>query len=292
MRRVTLSLAMVLIVVCPVAMSHTIDVVASFSVLADIVRLVGGEHVKVTELVGPGGDPHAFEPTPKDSQALAQAEVVFVSGLGLEGWIERLVTASGYRGKVVTASAGISPRKIEAAGGKSITDPHAWNSARNGALYARNVMNALIASDPADADYFRKSGEAYIRTLEKLDAWAKAEFADIPQGKRKVLTGHNAFGYFGLEYGVQFFSPVSLSTDAEASASSVAELVDHLKREHLATFIENQTDARLLKQIAYASGVEPDGALYPEALSNKDGPASTYEAAFRHNVTTLARSMR
>ncbi|MFT4465772.1 MAG: metal ABC transporter substrate-binding protein [Sodalis sp. (in: enterobacteria)] len=290
MKRFTLSIAMALIVVSPMARAKTVDAVASFSVLADIVRQVGGEHVKVTELVGPDGDPHAFEPTPKDSQALAKADVVFVSGLGLECWIDRLVTASGYRGKVITASDGVSPRKMEE-DGKTITDPHAWNSARNGALYARNVMNALIATDQQDADYFRQRGEAYIQQLEKLDAWAKAEFAAKPQGKRKVLTSHDAFGYFGAEYGVQFLSPVGFSTESEASASNVAGLIDQIKREHIATyFIENQTDPRLVKQIA--SGAQPGGELYPEALSATDGPAATYEAAFRHNVTTLAGSMK
>lgn len=292
MKRFTLSIAMALIVVSPTALAKTVDAVASFSVLADIVRQVGGEHVKVTELVRPDGDPHAFEPVPKDSQALAKADVVFVSGLGLEGWFDRLVTASGFRGKVITASDGVSPRKMEE-DGKTITDPHAWNSARNGALYARNVMNALIATDPQDADYFRQRGEAYIQQLEKLDAWAKSEFAAIPLGKRKVLTSHDAFGYFGAEYGVQFLSPVGFSTESEASASNVAGLIDQIKQEHIATyFIENQTDPRLVKQIASASGAQPGGELYPEALSAKDGPAATYEAAFLHNVTMLVGSMK
>ncbi|MBT9432797.1 metal ABC transporter substrate-binding protein [Candidatus Sodalis endolongispinus] len=292
MKRFTLLFAMALIIVSPAALAKTVDAVASFSVLADIVRQVGGDHVKVTELVGTDGDPHAFEPAPKDSQSLAKADVVFVSGLGLEGWIDRLVTASGYRGKVVTASTGVNPRQMEE-DGKTVTDPHAWNSARNGALYARNVMNALIAADPQDADYFRQHGEAYIQKLEKLDAWAKAEFAAIPQAKRKVLTSHDAFGYFGAEYGVQFLSPVGFSTEAEASASDVAGLIDQIKQEHIATyFIENQTDPRLVKQIASASGAKPGGELYPEALSAAGGPAATYEAAFRHNVTTLAGSMK
>lgn len=292
MKRFTLSIAMALIVASPLALAKTVDAVASFSVLADIVRRVGGEHVKVTELVGPDGDPHAFEPAPKNSQALAKADVVFVSGLGLEGWIDRLVTASGYRGKVITASDGVSPRKMEE-DGKTITDSHAWNSARNGALYARNIMNALIATDPQDADYFCQCGEAYIQQLEKLDTWARAEFAAIPQGKRKVLTSHDAFGYFGAEYGVQFLSPVGFSTEAEASANNVARLIDQIKQEHIATyFIENQTDPRLVKQIASACGVQLGGELYPEALSATDGPAATYEAAFHHNVTTLAGSMK
>lgn len=292
MKRFTLSIVMALIVVSPVAVAKTVAAVASFSVLADIVRQVGGEHVQVTELVGPDKDPHAFQPAPKDSQALAKADVVFTSGLGLEGWIDRLITASGYQGKVITASDGVSSRKIEE-DGTIITDPHAWDSARNGALYTCNIMMALIAVDPQDADYFRQRGEAYIQQLEKLDAWAKTEFAAIPQEKRKVLTTHDAFGYFGAEYGVQFLSPVGFSTEAEASASDVAELIDQIKREHIATyFIENQADQRLVKQIASATGAQLGGKLYPEALSATDGPAATYEAALRYNITVLADSMK
>lgn len=292
MKCFTLSIVMVFSVVSPVAVAKIVDVVASFSVPADIVRQVGGNNVKVTELVGPNGDPHAFEPSPKDSQALAKAEIVFVSGLGLESWLDRLVTASGYRGQIITGSYGINPREIEEHG-KTITDPHAWNSALNGAIYARNVMNALIATDPQNADYFRQRGETYIQQLEKLDAWAKTEFAVISQEKRKVLTSHDSFGYFGAEYGVQFLSPVGFSTKAEASASNVARLIDQIKQEHISTyFIENQIDPRLVKQIASASGAHLGGKLYPEALSATEGPAATYEKAFSHNVTMLARGMK
>ncbi|CUX96796.1 metal ABC transporter substrate-binding protein [Candidatus Doolittlea endobia] len=292
MKRFTLLCAIALIMASHSALAKTVSVVASFSVLADIVRHVGGEHVKVTELVGDNGDPHVFEPSPKDSQSIAKSDVVFISGLGLEGWIDRLIIASGSQSKIVTVSTGVSPRKIEV-NGKTLTDPHAWNSAHNGALYARNIMQALIAIDPQDVDYFREHGETYIQKLEKLDAWAKAKFISIPQAKRKVLTSHDAFGYFGAEYGVQFLSPVGLSTEAEASANDVARLIDQIKKEHITTyFIENQTNPRLVKQIAKASGAQLGGELYPETLSSANGLTGTYEAAFRHNVTTLASSMK
>ncbi|OAT77540.1 metal ABC transporter substrate-binding protein [Mangrovibacter phragmitis] len=270
----------------------TLNTVASFSVLGDIVKEVGGAHVHVTSLVGPNGDPHTFEPKPADSQTLHNADVVFVSGLGMEGWMNRLIDASGYKGEVVTASQGVNSRQMQE-DGKTVTDPHAWNSAANGAIYARNVMNALIKADPQDADYFRQHGTAYIEQLNKLDAWAKKTFAAIPQSRRHVITSHDAFGYFGAEYGVKFLAPVGFSTEAEASASDVAGLINQIKQEHIHTyFIENQTDPRLVEQIAAASGAKPGGELYPEALTTKDGVAPTYVAAFKHNVETIAASMK
>lgn len=292
MKVLPVSLAVAALLSSPLAMAKTVDAVASFSILGDIVQEVGGEHVKVTTLVGPDGDPHSFEPSPKDSKAINASDVVFVSGLGLEGWIDRLVKASGYKGHLVTASEGVNSRKMEE-DGKQITDPHAWNSMANGVIYATNVMNALIKADPEDADYFRQRGTAYIEQLQKLDAWAKTEFTGIPQLKRKVLTSHDAFGYFGQEYNVSFMAPVGFSTEAEASASGVASLIKQIKEEKVKTyFIENQTDPRLVKQIAAASGAQPGGELYPEALSGPQGPATTYVKAFKHNVETIVASMK
>jgi len=292
MKVLPVSLAAAALLSSPLAMAKTVDAVASFSILGDIVQEVGGEHVKVTTLVGPDGDPHSFEPSPKDSKAINASDVVFVSGLGLEGWIDRLVTASGYNGHVVTASEGVNSRKMEE-DGNQITDTHAWNSMANGVIYATNVMNALIKADPEDADYFRQRGTAYIEQLQKLDAWAKTEFTGIPQSKRKVLTSHDAFGYFGQEYHVSFMAPVGFSTEAEASASGVASLIKQIKEEKVKTyFIENQTDPRLVKQIAAASGAQPGGELYPEALSGPQGPATTYIKAFKHNVETIVASMK
>ncbi|CNI16931.1 metal ABC transporter substrate-binding protein [Yersinia mollaretii] len=292
MKRLSISLAVAALLSSPLAMAKTVEVVASFSILGDIVQQVGGEHVNVVTLVGPNGDPHGFEPTPKNSKQLSKADVVFVSGLGLEGWLERLISASGYKGQVVIASTGVDTRKMDEEG-KRVTDPHAWNSMANGIKYANNVMNALIVADPEDADYFRKRGGEYIQQLEKLDAYAKAQFAAIPVGQRKVLTSHDAFGYFSQEYGVNFLSPVGFSTESEASASGVAALINQIKQEKIKTyFIENQTDPRLVKQIAAASGAKAGGELYPEALSPAGGPAATYADAFKHNVDTLVGSMK
>jgi len=292
MKKLPLSLAIGALLISPLSIAKTVNVVASFTVLADIVKQVGGEHVNVKSLVGPNGDPHTFEPTPQDSQALASADLVIVSGLGLEGWMDRLVSASGYKGDALVASRGIATRTMEEEG-KTVTDPHAWNSMHNGVIYAANVMNALIKADPQDADAIRRSGEKYIQQLQTLDGWAKTAFAAIPAAKRKVLTSHDAFGYFGQRYGVTFLAPVGFSTEAEASASQVGGLIQQLKAEHIHSyFIENQTDPRLVKQIASATGAQPGGELYPEALSQPSGPAPTYVAAFRHNVEAMIRSMK
>lgn len=292
MKKLPVSLALGAMLVSPFSMAKTVEAVASFTVLADMVKQVGGDHVHVKSLVGPNGDPHTFEPTPQDSQALAKADVVFVSGLGLEGWMNRLVTASGYKNQPVIASTGVTTRTLEE-DGKNITDPHAWNNLQNGVIYATNIMNALIKADPEDATDIRLRGENYIQQLKNLDSWAKTAFEAVPPAKRKVLTSHDAFGYFGQRYKVSFLAPVGFSTEAEASASDVGGLIKQLKQQHINRyFIENQTDPRLVKQIASATGAQPGGELYPEALSDASGPAATYVTAFKHNVNAMLGSMR
>ncbi|MEE3661145.1 metal ABC transporter substrate-binding protein [Brenneria sp. g21c3] len=292
MKRSIIAMALSGLLLSPLAMARNLDVVASFSVLGDMVSHIGGDRVTVTDLVKPNGDPHEFEPSPQDSKTLAKADVVFVSGLGLEGWMDRLITASGYQGKTIVASEGIAALHMEE-DGKIVTDPHAWNSMGNGVIYAHNIVEALAAADPQNADYFRRQGEVYIQQLQELDRYAKKTFAAIPAEKRKVLTSHDAFGYFSQAYGVTFLSPMGYSTESEASSKKVAALITQIKKEKIKVyFIENQTDPRLVKQIANASGAQPGGELYPEALTDASGPAATYAAAFKHNVDTLAASMR
>ncbi|PWC16918.1 metal ABC transporter substrate-binding protein [Brenneria corticis] len=287
-----LAIALSGLLLSPLATAKNLDVVASFSVLGDMVSHIGGDRITVTDLVKPNGDPHEFEPSPRDSKTLAKADVVFVNGLGLEGWLDRLVSASGYAGKVVTASNGIQTLTM-VEDGKTATDPHAWNSMGNGVVYARNIAAALSEADPQNADYYRKQGEAYIRQLTELDNYAKRTFADIAPEKRKVLTSHDAFGYFSQAYGVKFLSPVGYSTESEASSKKVASLIKQIKQEKITTyFIENQTDPRLVRQIANASGARPGGELYPEALTDASGPAATYAAAFKHNVDAIAAGMK
>ncbi|MFJ2333275.1 metal ABC transporter substrate-binding protein [Pseudomonas helleri] len=274
------------------AQAKPIEAVASFTVIADMVQNVGGDHVHVTSLIGPNGDPHAYEPTPNDAQALKRADLVFVSGLHLEGWLDRLIKASGYQGQPVVLSNGIKTRSMEE-DGKRITDPHAWNSAANGVVYVRNIISALQKADPANASDYQAKGDQYIQQLEQLDAYARAQVQAIPSDKRKVLTSHDAFGYFGDAYGVTFLSPLGFSTETEASAADVGKLIKQIKQEHVSTyFFENSSDPRLVKQIADASGAKPGGELYVESLSPADGPAPTYAQMFRYNVDKLTAAMK
>ncbi|MCK4230004.1 metal ABC transporter substrate-binding protein [Enterobacter asburiae] len=292
MKRTGLVVALALGMMSHGVMAKTLNVVTSFSILGDITQEVGGDHVKVTTLVGPDGDPHTFEPSPKDSAALSKADVVVVNGLGLEGWLDRLVKASGFKGQLVVASAGVKTHTLEE-DGKTVTDPHAWNSAANGALYAQNILNGLVKAEPQDKAALEASGKPYITQLNQLDSWAKTRFSAIPKDKRKVLTSHDAFGYFSRAYGVTFMAPQGLSSESEASAAQVAEIINQIKADGVKTwFMENQLDPRLVKQIASATGAQPGGELYPEALSAKGGVADTYVKAFRHNVNTLADSMK
>ncbi|RUM26196.1 metal ABC transporter substrate-binding protein [Rhizobium vallis] len=273
------------------ASAETLKVVASFTVLADVVREVGGDHVKVTSLVGPNGDPHEFEPSPADAKNLNAAQVTFVSGEGLEGWMDRLITASGYKGKPVTVSEGINTRTMEE-DGETITDPHVWNSPVNVKVWVANIEKALSLADPADAAAFKTNAENYTKKLDELNAYAHAKFDKVADDRRKVLTSHDAFGYFGREYNVSFLAPLGLSTETEASAADVAKLIKQIKSEHVkAYFFENSNDPRLVKQVAKATGAEPGGELYVESLSDAKGPAPTYEKMFRYNVDQLAAAM-
>ncbi|MFT3731966.1 MAG: zinc ABC transporter substrate-binding protein [Hyphomicrobium sp.] len=272
------------------ASAKTLNAVASFTVLADIVKEVGGDHVAVKSLVPPNGDPHEFEPSPDDAKTLKEADVTFISGEGLESWFEKLVSASGYNGKPFVVSNGIKTRKMEE-DGKTVTDPHVWNSPVNVKVWVANIEKALASADPADAADFKANAAKYSKELDDLNAYAKSVMGSVPKDRRKILTSHDAFGYFGREYGVQFLSPIGLSTETEASAADVAKLIDQIKAEKVRTyFFENSNDSRLVDQIAKATGAQPGGELYVEALSKADGPAPTYAKMFRYNVDQLSKA--
>ena len=273
------------------ASAATLKVVASFTVLADVVRQVGGDQVTVTSLVGPNSDPHEFEPSPSDARNLNAAQVAFVSGEGLEGWMDRLISASGYKGEPVVVSQGIKFRTMDE-DGQTVTDPHVWNSPVNVKVWVDNIKEALAKAAPADAAVFKINAESYLKKLDALDAYAHSKLDTIAAEHRKVLISHDAFGYFGREYGVQFLAPIGVSTESEASAADVAKLIEQIKAEHVKTyFFENSNDPRLVRQIAKATGAEPGGELYVESLSDAKGPASSYEKMFRYNVDQLVAAM-
>ncbi len=275
-----------------------VPVVATFSVLADITRAVGGDRVAIRTLVPANNDAHVYQPSPGDAQALAAARLVVTNGLNMEGWIDRLIKASGYKSEVVTATRGIKTITMEDDGhghghGKKATDPHAWQNALNGQVYARNIAEGLARIDPAGATAYRANAEAYAAELQALDGWIKAEVATVPAGQRKVITSHDAFGYLAAAYGITILAAQGISTEAEPSAKDVARLIRQIRKEKVrAVFIENMTDPRLVQQIAKETGATVGGTLYSDALSPPGGPADTYVKMFRHNLPLLVAGMR
>lgn len=267
-----------------------LPVVASFSILADLTRNIGGDRVEVSALVGPDGDAHAYQPTPADAKALRDARLVVVNGLGFEGWIDRLVKTSRTSAPVVVATAGVVARKdADAHGG---TDPHAWQSISNARTYVANIRDGLIAVDPAAAEAYRANADAYIGKLAALGAEVAAAIAKIPQDHRKIITTHDAFGYFGAAYGLDFIAPDGVATEAEPSARDVAKIIRQIKAQKIpAVFMENITDPRTIRRIAAESGARVGGTLFSDALSPPDGPAPTYLDMIRHNVKELTTAL-
>lgn len=286
------------------ALSAEVKAVASFSILGDLVRQVGGDRVEVTTIVGANADSHIYEPKPSDAAAVAGTDIFFVNGLGFEGWMDRFVEATGYQGKLVTVSDGVAAHNMEEGGehddhahdehghDHGATDPHAWQNLQNGVLYVANIAKGLCAVDAAGCDIYTANAAAYEAQLMALDAEVKTRIAGIPEAARKVITTHDAFGYFGEAYGVTFLAPEGISTDAEPSAAAVARLITQIRNEGVtALFIENMSDGRLVQQIASETGITPGGELYADALSTADGPAATYLDMFRHNADMLIPAM-
>ena len=272
-------------------------VVATFTVLGDMVKNVGGERVDLTTLVGPDGDAHVYEPTPADARALAEADLVLVNGLGFEGWIDRLVKASGYKGPVVVASEGIALLRTEEDHGRGHHgdefDPHAWQDLVNGRLYVINIARALAAADAAHADDYRRRAGAYDRELVMLDRDIRSRIDGVPAERRNVITSHDAFQYFGRAYGIGFHAPVGLSTEDEPSAGEVAALIRQMRDEGIRTlFVDNITDARLVQQLAREAEAVIGGTLYSDSLSDANGPASTYLDMFRHNANEIIKAFK
>jgi zinc/manganese transport system substrate-binding protein len=295
LQRVLIRALTLLLAVSPVA-AHAespekLPVVASFSILADFTRQIGGDKVAVKSLVGPNGDAHVFQPSPADAQSLAGAKLIVVNGLALEGWISRLIAASGAKAPVVVATKGVKPREGEEDGKKGL-DPHAWQSIANAKIYVDNILAGLIAADPADADYFRDRAKQYELALDETDKKVRAAIATIPPENRKIITTHDAFGYFGEAYGFTFIAPQGLSTESEPSARDVARLITQIKHDKApAVFLENISDPRLMKRIGQESGAKIGGDLYSDSLSPPDGPAGTYIAMMEHNIVELKKAL-
>lgn len=290
------------------AQAARLPTVASFSILGDMAGQVGGDRIALRVIAGPDVDAHGFQPRPSDVAALRDAAVAVRNGLGFDGWMDRLVTAAGFRGRLVTATEGITPRAMAGhshdhggAGRRrphsvppgQVADPHAWQDLRLGQAYVRTIAAGLIAADPSGEAAYRRNAEAYAARLAALDTWVRAQVATVPQERRRVVTSHDAFGYLGAAYGIEFLAPQGISTEAEPSAAQVAQLIRQIRAQRItAVFLENMANPATIRRIAAEAGVQVGGRLFADALSSPSGPAPTYEAMFRHNIGLLVPAMR
>ena len=274
------------------AAATPLKVTATFSILGDLVKQVGGDLVEVSTLVGPNGDAHVFEPSPADSKRLGASAVIVVNGLGLEGWLARLIKTSGAKAPEVVASNGVKPLAgIGDERGKS--DPHAWQDIGNAKIYVANIRDGLAAADPASKETYAANATAYLARLDALEGDVRAAIAKIPPQNRRVITTHDAFGYFGKAYGMEFIAPQGVSTESEASARDVAKIIRQIKAQKIpAVFLENVSDPRLIQTIAKESGAKVGKPLFSDALSPADGPAATYVDMMRNNVAAFGEALR
>ena len=271
----------------PLQAAERLNVVASFSILGDFVRTIGGDNVNLTTLVGADSDVHVYTPTPSDAKTVADARLLVVNGLGLEGWLPRLLQSSASKAQSVVASTGIAPLKLG-----SDADPHAWQSVANAKLYVANIRDALMAADPADAEAFRGRAAHYLAELDALDAEVRAAIGKIPPERRKVISTHDAFGYFAAAYGIAFIAPLGVSTETEPSARDIAKIIAQVRAERIpAVFLENISDDRLVGRIAAETGARIGGTLFSDSLTGEKGDAPTYIAMVRHNIKALTGAL-
>jgi zinc/manganese transport system substrate-binding protein len=282
-----------LLTAMPTLAGDQLTAVATFSILGDFVKNVAGDRAQVTTLVGPNGDVHVYSPIASDARRLSVANVVFINGLGLEGWMTRLIAASGTTAPIIIATKGVTPRdmKGEHEGSRTVPDPHAWQSIANARIYVTSIRDGLVKVDPAVSIYDTNT-KSYLADLDALEKEVRAAIAKIPVDRRKIIINHDSFGYFGDAYGMEFIAPEGLSTDSEPSAADVAKIITQIRTQKIpAVFLENVTDPRLMQQIAEESGATIGGKLYSDALSEPKGPAGTYIELMRNNVRELEKAL-
>lgn len=291
----------------PPSQTNKLKVVASFSILGDFIRQIGKDLVDVTIIVPENADPHVYQPNPRDAKLLAQADLIMTNGLGFEGWLDRLIDNSGYKGQIVVATKGVTARPISPeleakSKTQSAKDPHAWHSVPNAILYVNEIAEALKKALPEHKETLSKNQHIYINELKELDTWIRQEYGAIPPCKRYVVTTHDAFWYYGDTYNVHFLAPVGISTDAEPAAAAVAQLIrDIRERDIHAVFIENLSNGKLIEEIAREAKITLGGTLYADSLSGsipgdkplKDpSPATTYSDMMRHNTREIVNALK
>jgi zinc/manganese transport system substrate-binding protein len=279
----------------PACAQDQTKVVASFSILGDLARNVGGDRIELATLVGPNADAHVYSPTPADVKKLADAKLVIVNGLGFEGWIGRLTAAAGGKPVTVVASHGVTPRTLPSEQGhghaNAAGDPHAWQSVANAKLYVANIRDGLSKTDPAGQATYQANAKAYLEKLDALDRELREAVARIPADRRRLIAMHDAFGYFSDAYGIAFI-PAAISTESAPSAGGVAKIISQAKKQKIpAVFLENIADPRLMQRIARETGAKIGGTLYSDALSEAGGPAPTYIELMRHNMRELSKTL-
>jgi zinc/manganese transport system substrate-binding protein len=275
--------------------AEPIPVVASFSILGDVVQTVGGDRIKVQSLVGPDADAHVFEPSPADAKTILNARLFVTNGLNFEHWAQKLAKSAGYKGVILVASQGVKQRTLPAEDGHggTETDPHAWQDPTNVMIYVKNIAKSLSSIDPQGSETYQKNAEAYLKELEALDTWAKEQFAGLTPQQLQIITSHDAFGYFGAHYKIRVLAPQGVSTESEPSAKEVARLIRQIKKDKIkAVFMENMTNPKLISQLAKDTGVTLGPKLYVDALSGPNEPASSYLKLMHHNVTQLVAGMK
>ncbi|MBP8221515.1 MAG: metal ABC transporter substrate-binding protein [Aeromonadaceae bacterium] len=306
MQPIRSALLMLGLLVSPLALAK-VPVTATFSILGDLVQQVGGDQVSVSTLVGPNGDAHVYQPTPQDIRTLAQSKLLVSNGLSFEGWLERLDTASGFKGVKVVASQGIQPHQMAEEEGHEHAaheheaeghhhhgslDPHAWNDPANVLLYVDNIARGLSQVDPEHASLYQQNAARYKAQLQKLDADYRARFAKLPAERRRAITSHDAFGYLAQAYHLTLIGAQGLSTEAEPSAAMIAGLIRQIRDEKIpALFIENISNPNLIQQIERETDARVGGELYSDALSPAGGEAATYLAMLEHNLSTLLAAL-
>jgi zinc/manganese transport system substrate-binding protein len=298
-----------------------LKVVATFSILGDLVKNVGGDNIELKMLVGADGDSHTFEPTPADNKTLAEAALIFENGLGFETWLDKLYTASAAKAKRIAVTDGIEALKGEhekehdeehAADSKATpeatkeaeheeehehgeSDPHAWHDVKNAIQMVRNIRDALAAADSANAETYKANADRYIKELETLDTFVKQQVESLPKESRKLVTSHDAFGYFAHAYGFEIVGwALPTSTEAaDPAAGEVAELIEKIKAAKVkAIFAENVSDMRLITRIAQEAGVKVAPPLYSDALSAPGTDGDTYVKMIRYNVTIIVNALK
>ena len=287
----------------PALAQAAMPVVASFSILADITRAVGGGRIAVTSLAPIGIDLHHFQPRPSEAQGVSTARVFVINGLGLEGWAERLAGAGGFKGTGVVASKGV---KVLSAGhghghhghghghshGKAEADPHCWQDVANVRVYVANIRDGLTLADPGGKAVYAEQADAYLRRLTALDAEIKGMIAPIPRDRRRIVTSHDAFRYYADAYEVDFLAPMGMSAEAEPSARAFAALIAQIKKEHIrALFLERGMSPRLMEQLVRETGVKIGGTLYADTLSGPNEAAGTYIEMMRANTKAIVAAL-